>query len=171
MAFVEVLTGWIQVGKALKKEIFDAIKSSLDDHETRLSAVEISSGTLEIFDETVFNGSRAGGLTGLLYYKAPFDLRITRVEIEIFEKGPITTGILSLDAKKSVDLDDANFATILTGAASINFATASDYDSDIASINTGLATINTGEYLKLDVTSLPATPLGKFRIKVLAEAV
>jgi hypothetical protein len=166
MAFIEIPPALIEVGKSLKKEIFDAIKSSLDDHENRINSLAVGSAPIEIFNVTILNASSAASLTGLTFYRAPTSFNISLVQVEIFEKGGITSGTLAIDIKKGVDLDDANLSTVLTSPPVIDFSTASDFDIETGVLDTNEQSVAQGEVIRLDVTSLPSTPLGKFRVSV-----
>jgi hypothetical protein len=166
MAFIEIPPALIEVGKSLKKEIFDAIKSSLDDHEARINAISVGSAPIEIFNVTILNASSAASLTGLTFYRAPTSFNISLVQVEIFEKGAISSGTLSIDIKKGISLDDADLSTVLTTQPAIDFSTASDFDIETGVLDTDEQSVLQGEVVRLDVTSLPSIPLGKFRVSV-----
>jgi hypothetical protein len=169
MAFVSIPNSIIQIGKAIKKELWDILKGSLDDHESRLSVLEAGASQVVIFDETIYNSTRAATLTGMLFFKASRDITVTSVQIQIFETGVITTGLLKVDLKKASSLDPAFFSSILTTEAEIDFTTANDFETDNATINPVLNAVPIDSYLRVDVTSLPATPLGKFRVRIFGE--
>jgi len=42
MAFLSIPSSWIEIGRAVKKELFDRISTDLDDIDTRVTAVETS---------------------------------------------------------------------------------------------------------------------------------
>lgn len=166
MAFIEIPPALIEVGKALKKEIFDAIKASLDDHENRINSLAVGASPIVVFDNTILNASSAGSLTGLNYFRAASGFNISLVQLEIFEKGGITSGILSIDVKKGSSLDGTGMTSVLTVQPSIDFSIASDYDVATGTLDTLNQSVLQGDVLRLDVTSLPSTPLGKFRVLV-----
>lgn len=166
MAFIEIPPALIEVGKALKKEIFDAIKASLDDHENRINSLAVGASPIVVFDNTILNASSAGSLTGLNYFRAASGFNISLVQLEIFEKGAITSGIVSFDIKKGNSLDDADLSTVLTVQPSIDFATASDYDIATGTLDPLEQSVTQGQVIRLDITSLPSIPLGKFRVLV-----
>lgn len=169
MVFEEILSSEIEVGKAVKAELFTKAKNSLDDHELRLSAVETSSLLTEIFDVDIWNAGAVTSLTNLLMYKAKKALRVTKVELQIYTKGSISSGIIELDVKKATSLDPSFFATIMSTTAKINFATAANYDLNDGTIDSTQNSLNAGDYLRCDILSLPSTPVGKFRIVVYGE--
>lgn len=168
MAFTSISSAIISVGRAIRKELWQLTKDNFDDHESRLGSLETAGSLIQIFDETVYSASASSSLTGLLYYRAKQAIKIVRVQVQIFEKGSITSGTLSLDCKKGSTLG-ASFATILTTQASIAFATDPDYTSDDAVINSSLNSLAIDEFIRIDVTSLPTIPLTKMRIIVYGE--
>jgi len=166
MAYTELPLAIIAVGKAIKREIFTTIRSDLIDHESRITALSLGTAPIEIWNNTVLNASSASTMTGLDYYRAITNFTISRVEIEIFEKGSITSGILSIDVKKGATMDSTSLTSVLTVAPSIDFSTASDYAIATGTLNVSNQSVTSGEFLRLDVTSLPSIPLGKFRVLV-----
>ena len=169
MAYSSISSLAIAVGKAIKKELWDLIKGNFDDHESRLTAVETAGSLIPIFDETVYSATAAASLTAVLFFQAKQAMKVVRVRVQIFDKGSISSGTLEIDCKKSTSLNPAGFATILTTLPSINFATAANYDSDDAVINSSLNTLAIDQYIRIDVTALPTTPLSKFRVIVYGE--
>jgi len=81
-----------------------------------------------------------------------------------YEKGVITSGILSIDVKKSASLG-GTYTSIFSSAPAINFAVDPDYTVSQGVFN-GLNVVVAGEYLRLDVTALPSVPLSRFNILV-----
>jgi hypothetical protein len=166
MAFTPVPSGSLLPGKAVKTEILTTFNNNLNDHESRIQALSIGAAPIEVFHYGVINASAHPSLTGLDYYRAFIAFNITTVKLQIFEKGLISSGIISLDIKKGNTLDNLSFNSILTSQASIDFATASDYDEADAVIDPALQSLTPGQFLRLDITSLPSLPLGKFRVLV-----
>lgn len=168
MPFTAISNAAIAVGKAIKQELWQLVKDNFDDHESRLGDLETAGSLIQIFDETVYSASASSSLTGLLYYRAKQAIKIVRVQVQIFEKGSISSGTVSIDCKKASTLG-ASFSTILTTQASVNFALDPDYTSDDAVINSSLNSLAIDEFIRIDVTSLPTTPLTKMRIIVYGE--
>lgn len=167
MAFTPINNAEIAVGNAVKKELFEKVKDNFDDHESRISALSLGAAPVVVFHFDVVNASSASTLTGLCHYEAIAAFTLTTVKVQIFETGSIVSGILEIDVKKSTtDLDDANFSSVLTTLPSIDFSTAVDYDSDLGVLDGVAQSVGAGDYLRLDVTSLPSLPLGKFRVLV-----
>jgi hypothetical protein len=166
MAYVELPSSIIAVGKALKKEIFSNFRNSLIDHEARIASLAIGANPIEIFNFPILNASSAQSLTGLSYYRATSSFNISTVQIEIFQKGFVLTGTLSIDIKKGTSLDGATMTSVLTTQPSIDFSTANDYDIASGVLDGSNQLVSQGDVIRLDVTSLPLTPLGSFRVLV-----
>jgi hypothetical protein len=166
MAYTELPLAIIAVGKAIKREIFTTIRSDLIDHETRITDLSLNTAPIEIWNNTVLNASSASTMTGLDYYRAITSFTISRVEIEIFQKGLVTSGVLSIDVEKGNTMDAGSMTSVLSVQPSIDFATASDYAISTGTLNVSNQTVTAGQFLRLDVTSLPAISLGKFRVLV-----
>lgn len=166
MAFTPISSTEIEVGKATKKELWRKVRENLDDHESRIQALSVGASPIVVFNNDVLNASSAGSLTGLAYFRAYIPFSVTTVKVQIFEKGIITSGLLSVDIKKGSSLDPITFSSILTTEAQINFATAVDYDENDGILDSTKQSVSANDILRLDITSLPAIPLGKFRILV-----
>jgi hypothetical protein len=165
MAFITIPTSWYDVGKALKQQLFSRFNNNLEYLNDRVDSLALGASSVIVFNDVVLNASTATTLTGLTYFYAPAGFTVTTVQVEIFEKGDITSGTLSIDIKKGATLG-STFTTILTSQASIDFATAVDYATDTGVLDAAEQDVAQGEYLRLDVTSLPTIPLGKFRVLV-----
>lgn len=164
MAFSTITSTQIEIGKAVKKELFDKVKGNFDDHETRIAATETGAGVVEICNLEVLNASSAPSMTGLFYWKAPVAVSITKVELQIFEKGSISTGSVTIDVKKNTTPDDTGMTSIMTVLPTLDFSSCADYDANSGTLDASEQDIAEGEFLRFDVTALPALPLGKFRI-------
>jgi hypothetical protein len=166
MAFITIPPSLIQIGSALKKELFDLIKDNLDDLDSRVNALSLGAAPVEIFNFDVLNASSASTLTGLIHHEALSAFTITEVKIQLFETGGITSGTLSIDVKKGPTPDDLTMVSVLTTQPSINFLTAVNYQTATGVLDPAEQAVAQGEILRLDITSLPSTPLGKFRVLV-----
>lgn len=156
MAFTTINSASIEVGDALKKDLFDLIKSNEDDHETRILSLESSAKKVEIFKYLLLNGSSFSTATGLDYYQAIESFTITDASIRIFEKGALT-GSVEIDIKKSTtNMDSGSFTTIFTTKPKIVYSGASDYDSSANQVfdNTKIDIV-AGDILRLDITIAP----------------
>lgn len=166
MTYVTISTSQIQPSKAVKTELLKKIKDNLDDHETRLALQESGGSIIEVLNCDFYNVSSAATMTGLFYHKALFPFTVTKVEVQIFEKGSISTGSIEIDVKKNTTPDDTGMTSILSVKPIIDFSSASDYDADSGTLNATYQDILEDEFLRVDVTALPTSPLGKFRIVI-----
>lgn len=156
MAFTPINSTSIEVGDALKKEIFDLVKSNFDDHETRINSTEASAKKIDIFKFLLLNGSSFSTATGIAYYRAEDNFTITKGAIQIFEKGSLT-GAVEIDIKKSTTgLDNLSFTSIFSTKPKITYASAADYDeSSNQVLNGAMTSVLSGDYLRLDITITP----------------
>lgn len=166
MSFLSLLSKI--VGDAIKIDDWTTIKDNFDDHESRIGAVEGQAAKIIAFDFDVLLGSSAATLTGIQFYKAIQSFTVTTVELQIFEKGAISSGVLEIDVKKNSSPDDVGMTSILSSLPSIDFSTASDYDTASGILSPTEQDILLDEFLRLDVTSLPVG-LGSFRVLVYGE--
>lgn len=172
MAFTTLPDSLIQVGKALTRTLFKTyIKDNLDDLDSRMTAIEGSAGKIIILDEIVYNAASFSSTTGLAFYRCAADFNLTDAKVSIFTKGSLT-GTLEVDIQKASSTDFTSSVSVFTTKPSIAYATASDYDESINAVfdNTNKA-VTAGDYLRFDITSMPAGgTLGKFTIYLIGEA-
>lgn len=166
MAFISIPSNTIEVGDPIKKELFDLIKSDLDDLDARLTIAAEGSGIVTFFNFMIDVGSY--GKTKLEYYRVPRNCIVSSFIIAIESKSPATSGILSVDLKKSSTLSDASFNSVLTTAPTINVATDPNGYSEAGIINTSVQSLNEGDWLRLDLLSLP-TGLQRFHVFAIGE--
>jgi hypothetical protein len=161
----------IQVGSAIKKELWDKVKNNFDDLESRLNAVETVSKKIKVMKFDFRNGSSFSTATGVYYWESDDDFTLTDAFIRIYEKGTLT-GTIQVDLKKSTtDLNGTSFVSIFTTRPSIPFATASDYAASINQVfDPGQISIAKGDFIRLDITQFPSNGvLGKFLLTVYGE--
>lgn len=169
MAFQVININEIEVGDPIKAELFNKIKNSLDDLDSRTTNVEAGVGKVIVFDYLVGNANTAATITGIVDFEAYSDFTLTYAAVQIYEKGSLT-GNLEIDVKLSTtDLDDGSFNSVFSTLPSIDYSTASDYDKSTNAVFS-TTTISTGDYLRLDITELPSNgAIGKFRVLVYGE--
>jgi len=167
MAFSALTSTQIQPAKAVKTELWTKVKDNFDDHESRLVAQESGGSIIELVNMDFRNASSAATMTGLFYYKATYDFTVTKVEIQIFDKEGITSGSLTVDVKKNSTPDNTGMTSILSVLPTLDFSSCADYDSNSGTLDAGEQDILEGEFLRVDITALPASkPLGKFRLVI-----
>lgn len=173
MAFTTINSSNLDVGDPLKKELLDLIKSNQDDLDSRITAVEGSSGKIVVFNEIVLNAaslSGGGAITGLDLYRAESDFNLTDAKVYIFTKGSLT-GNLEIDVQLSDTADFTASNSVFTIKPKIVYSTASNYDESANTVfNATYQSITTGQYLRLDVSELPSSgTIGRFGVYFIGE--
>lgn len=173
MAFTSINTNDLDVGDPIKKELLDLIKSNQDDLDTRVTGLAANANKIVIFNEIILNAASYGSgatVTGLDLYRCESDFNLTDCKIWIFEKGSLT-GNLEIDIQVSSSADFTSSSSVFTTQPLIDYSTASSYDESTNTVfNPSFQSVSTGDYLRLDITELPASgTLGKFGIFFIGE--
>jgi hypothetical protein len=116
----------------------------------------------EIFNTIVTKGSSDTSVTGVLHFKAPKNLTISYVQIQIFEKGSTSSGSLTIDVKKNTSPDSVGMASVFSVLPTFDFSTISDYATSSGTLS--VTSVSEGDYLRLDMTAVPATFTGSFQV-------
>jgi len=125
MAFITIPSTLIEVGKAIKKELFDLIKDNFDDHESRINGIELGANKVEVFNFEVMgfvNNYTALELTQIGTHRAPSDFTLIEAKITLMNGSSgvtsSTSGVLSIDVQRSID-NGSTWNTILSGLPEI----------------------------------------------------
>lgn len=169
MAFVSIDTNTIKVGDPITKDLLDLIKANEDNLDLRITSLATSGGTVFIFNGDVDFVGFSLTYPNIFYYKARQDFSVNDFRIQLFDKQGVTSGSLTVDLQKSVDTNDANFGTILTVKATRNFATDAAYTEGVATIDSGVNDILTGEILRVKIDSIPSGFYGKILLNIGAQ--
>ena len=129
-------------------------------------AVILDLPKLEIYNTTIAIPFGVATMTGILHCKVPYNSNIVITQVQLFEKNGVVSGTLEVDVKKNSTPNNTGMASIFSAKPSFNFATASDYDVSTGVV--GTSTITTGEYLRLDITSVPSGFVGNIQVAVYA---
>lgn len=173
MAFSSIGASLVAVGAALKQELFQLVKDNFDDHETRINSVEGAINRITPWNGTVTNATTAASITGGFgIYQATADFTLNTAQIGVFDVSATSwTGTLEMDIQKSTSADFTSSTSIFTTKPSIDMTTVSDYDVSTNAVFGAGAAISTGEYIRLDISSLPGNGvLGKIQLLVEGEA-
>lgn len=136
---------------------------------TRLATVIYTKNQpIEIFNIDISTASSASSLTGILYHEVASNFTITKAEIQLFNKGSVSSGTLSIDVKKGETADDLVMDSIFTTLPSLDLSTSSDYSSNTGILNSSQTSVTVGQMLRLDITNIP-TGLGNFRVVLKGE--
>ena len=171
MAFATIPASSIEVGDPITKDLFDLVKDNLDDHETRVLALESGQSRIELINCIFGNAVSASSFTGIFDVNAPQGLVITDCYVQIYEKGSLA-GFLEIDVKVNSTPDDVGMTSIFSTLPKITYASASDYDKSTNQVfNTLQTTVAEGDNIRLDITQLPTGGvIGKFRVVLYGEA-
>ena len=117
---------------------------------------------LEVFNLTLTNATVQNGYA---HFRAPSNANLDGVYgtfsvLTIFEKNGITSGSLTIDIKRGNN--PGTMASIYSVAPTINFATASDYANNTGTLS--VSGFGGGQFLRLDVTSIPSGWSGSFQV-------
>lgn len=169
MAFTTIDPNTIEVGDAVRKDLFDLIKANFDDHETRITALGTGAGRVSLINTDIRIGSNDDGfLTGALHIEVVQACSITEGAIQLFLKSPVTSGTFTVDIKKNTTTNPSGFNSVFTAAPTLNLATAVDYQRATGTVNPATQSLAVGDILKVDITSLPAG-LQSFRVVLIGE--
>jgi len=177
MAFISIPSSLIQVGKAVKKELFDKIKDNFDDHETRINGIELGANKVEVFNFEVIgfiNNYTAAELVQIGTHRATSDFTLTEAKLTLMNgssgASSTTSGVLSIDLQISSD-NGVTWATVLSGLPEIPDGTnATGSESSSVVFTTGGEDVLQDDLLRVNVTSKKDTQ-GSFLITVYGELV
>jgi hypothetical protein len=132
------------LNKTLKQAIIDGDLSGGGS-----SVVELFQTTLSVYGSTI---------TGAFYFRAPKAITINNIKLTLFNKSGISTGTLEVDIKKNTTPDDVGMTSIFSAKPSRDFSTDADYSESSGTMST--SAVANGEWLRLDVTSIPSGWVG-----------
>lgn len=155
MSFTPIDVDVIKVGDPITKEILDLIKDNFDDHEDRLNASETTGGSVFIFNSAIHLANFDSTRTDVFYYKATQNFSVTDFRAQIYNKGSISSGFLTMDLQKATNTNNSNFNSILNASLSFNFATDASYLEKVASIDSSAAAVAAGEVIRIVVSGVP----------------
>ena len=144
------------INKTLKQAVIDG----------DLGAGGGGGGSTEIFNNVIILSSSAATLTGLNYFRALSGLTISSIVVQLWTKGAVASGNLTIDIKKNNSPAAAGMTSIFSVLPTFNFASASDYSTSTGTIST--SGLSGGDWLRLDVTSIPSGWSGRFSIMAYA---
>ena len=156
MAFVTIDPNKIKIGDPITKDLWDLLKSNLDDLDSRITSLSSASIVVSLLNGDVSFVGYSALKPVISTHKILQDFSVNDFRVQLFSKLGITTGSLTLRLEKSTNTNDANFATILTSDLVFNFATDADYTERVGSINSLLNSVTTGNVLRIKVISIPA---------------
>ena len=132
--------------------------------------VQEGGGKFNIWNDNVLNADSAASLTGLDHHVAINNFSLVTARVEIFSAGTLT-GDLEMDILKSTTGNTGTFTTVFSTKPKIDLATASDGDTSVDHTPAvfSVTSVSTDDVIRVDITSLPTTPIGSFRIILIGE--
>lgn len=168
MAFVSLPTR--NVGDPVVIDDIIQTKLNFDDHETRISQLETNDSRIVVYNGVIYNASNFSTLTGILFRRMPQNFTLTSATITIFTVAGIT-GTLQVDVKKNTSLNPAGMTSVFTTRPSVNYSIVSNYDVSTNAVFDPInKNITAGDYLRVDITSMPtAGVVPRFLLQVYGE--
>ncbi len=168
MAFQTIVSSLYDVGRAIRKELFSKIVGNLNDLDARQTVLEQGANKIVIWDDEVIIPNNSDSLTGLDFWRAPSDFTLLEARVSIYTVGG-ATGSVAFDIKKGASRDDVDLSTVFQVQPSVNYSGASDYDeSTNFEFILAQQTVTAGEWLRLDISSLPNSPK-RFHVFLIGE--
>lgn len=164
MAYDAILDAEIAVGKPNKKELWTKTRGNFADHETRINAVEVGSGVINVFQE-VFAGlnainADAGNTDNVAAFRAATDMTITEARITLITTSS-TGGTCTVDLQKG---SLGSTTTIFSAKPSFTGLTVGTTATGTFSDNT----LSSGDYLVVNFDSIQ-TYQGRVLLTVIGE--
>ena len=167
MAYQDIPDSDYEVGKPVKKEILQKADKSLEDHESRLNAVETAVSQVVLINNTFVGIDQlksSSAVEGLALFEATRALTLTSCVLTTYDSA--TSGTLEVDVQLSDTTDPTGtYSTVFTVRPSIAFGASPGSSSNAAFSTTS---IPAGRWLRVDLTSF-LDPSKSFHLKLLSE--
>jgi len=160
MAYTTIPAADIEIGKPVKKSLFQTIKDNEDDHESRIADLTAGANKVIVFTFEMLGlkqyANMTGELTRVALFKASRDFSIVNAQIYVLHGGANgdvapTGGTLEIDIKKGTTLGALN--TIFTVKPSVTTFGDGDTNGSVTFVPNG-EVVDQGDWLQLDITNL-----------------
>lgn len=156
-------------GDPVTSTLYNVVANDIIDHESRIALVEQVAARVSVFEDEVKNATMASSLTGIAFFRAPVDFILIEAKVSIFQHG-VLTGTLEIDVHRQNSLNQTGSVSVFTTKPSLNFSTVVDYQESNNAVFGAANEISEGQYLRLDITSMPTGGvLGHFYVTVYGE--
>lgn len=161
MAYTPINSNEIEVGDALKKELFDKIKDNFSDHETRINNFEAGSGKIDIFKFPITINSQRSSFNKIYTFVASQPMILSECYIQIMKKEINLThsfsGDIEINIRKSTTgtTEDADLVTIFTTRPKVDLDVSPNYTRSTSQVFDTNNSLNTGDILVLDISVIP----------------
>lgn len=165
MAFVAIDPTQIEVGKAVRKELWTKTKDNLDDLDTRLTAQESVGEKIVIINSDIVNLAQyANGstLNALFVYEAPLDLNLITCELTVSTAG--TSGAVEGDIR--IGPNRTTLSSVFSTRPSVDFSAGDDATSNNQVF--AVTEVDEGELIVFDILTIQQA-MGRLHVKILGE--
>lgn len=168
MAYTPINTALIEVGKPVKKEIFDTIRANQEDFNASIQGLQQAS-TVDVFN-LKFGGnlnqySQTEIDARLPVYKAPASITLTAFSMTLLTAS--TSGTLEVDIEKSTD-NGATFSTLLSSPVQLTGLTVGSISGSVLWISAAAQDIAQGDLLRVRVLGAQVDQ-GEFQLSIYGE--
>lgn len=169
MSFITILEEWIAVGESTKKELFDAIKSSLDYLNSAITELQINSKRIEICNMEVggfinqYSASELAGVNTFVCNDA--SVTINNLKVILLNNYPNSSSGGNLQINVLVSKNNGvSFTSILNGGNPLILSSYATGSSAVGTFKTdGSNVISLGDIVRIDIVSKMTTQ-GSFQI-------
>ena len=143
MAFSPIPQALIEIGKAIKKELWQTTKDNLDDLDSRVSDLE--GGATATLPLDFYIWGEGGVDDDVARLRCPFNITITGARLRVGTAGSTEVDIL-------VDTG-SGYSTIL-GSGNLILASASGDDAEVVAASLAVTEVDGGDTFRLDVKGI-----------------
>lgn len=160
MAYTTIPSVDIEVGKPVKKSLWDTTKDNLDDHEDRIADLTAGANKVIVFTFEIAGLKQyvdgSGELIRISLFKSSLDFSIVNAQVYVLHGGPNadvapTSGTLEIDVKKGTSLGSMN--TIFSVKPAVTTFGDGDTNATVSFVPDG-EIVDQGDWLQLDITNL-----------------
>jgi len=168
MAYTAINTTDIEVGKPVKKEIFDTIRANQESFNTDIEALKQTS-TIDIFNMT-FTGSidqypLSEVSARVPHFEAPVAATIVGFSMTLLEAS--TSGTLEIEIEKSTD-NGVNWTPLLNNPVELTGTTVGSISGTVDWVSVPLQSFNQGDLLRVSVVNVQVDQ-GSFQLHIYGE--
>ena len=168
MAYVAIDSASIEVGKPVKKEIFDTIRSNQEGFNTDIEALKQTS-TIDVFD-VKFGGeineySAAEIATFIPVFRAPVSATMVAFKVVLLEAS--TSGNLEVEIEKSTD-EGVNWTPLLSSPVTVTGTTVGSVSGTVSWVDVPSQSFAQNDLLRLSITGTQVDQ-GEFHVSIYAE--
>jgi len=169
MAFTPLNINDLDIGDPIKRSILTTVKDDLDDLDSRTSQIEALSNRVLVFDFPIINVNKLTSITGISIFRSSINFTLTDAKVVVYDINGIS-GTLQIDVKKLISPSLNTYSTVFTTKPSITFPTTVNYQTSTNAVyDNSMKNIIIGDYLRLDITSLPSSIITKFHVSIMGE--